>query len=125
MGNYAIKGESYTKPESDTKYASKTDIETTIQQLKNLASAENVYTKTDTDNTFVKKLEAANLYQAKGEYASIEFVNSKFDTLKENVNTNSVNLGDFFILNKNTEVCVGKKNETQMFCFDGKIVNLK
>lgn len=154
MGNYASKGESYTKPESnelfvektvfensikttnnaletrytksetDNKfqikgdYSTKLDFENAVQQIKSLASTDNIYSKSDADNKFLNKIDAANMFK---DYALISFVNDKFANLNNEIKTNRLNIGDYYITNDNSQMCIGK-NDGQTFCFDGKII---
>lgn len=107
MGNFASVGDVYTKRESDDKYQEKG----------------NTYTKSEFDSTFLKKVDAANMYQPIGsEFASISFVNNKFAELEKSIKTDVINLGEYSITNTNSQLCLKRKNETQSFCFDGKIV---
>ena len=182
MGNFASKGESYSKPESDDRFPLKTVFDTTIKtvnagladrytktesddryplttelktglaadfnqmetkrrdlevklnntqnelsatkteiinQIKSLASAENVYTKTDADTTFLKKVDAANMVS---DYATVAFVTNKFAEMEKSVTTGGLNIGGYSLTNTDSQLCLKKNDGTQSFCFDGKIV---
>lgn len=118
----------YTKTESNNLFQPKGDYQLagnylTKADISSFPSIDNVYTKTDSDTTFLKKVDAANMYQPiGGEYASISFVNDKFSGLEKAIKTQSINLGEYSLENKDSQLCLKKKDETQSFCFDGKIV---
>ena len=117
----------YTKTESDLKfqekgnYATLSDVES---KMKLFPSVDNIYTKTDSDSTFLKKIDAANMYQPLGgEYASVSFVNNKFAGLEKSIKTDAINLGEYSLsTNTESQLCLKRKDDTQTFCFDGKII---
>lgn len=113
----------YTKTESDLKFQEKGNY-LTKADISSIPSKENIYTKTDSDATFLKKIDAANMYQPIGnEYASISFVNDKFLGLEKSIKTQAINLGEYSLeTNPESQLCLKRKDGTQTFCFDGKIV---
>jgi hypothetical protein len=105
MGNFATKGDSYTKPESDERYPLKTAIEAAIKAANDGLTARYTkaesdgryptlatynaaiksgndglaarYTKTDSDDMFLKKVDAANIYQPIGG-TSVQYASVSF-----------------------------------------------
>ena len=91
MGNYASKGESYSKRESDDLFQSKGDYATTVDfenKIKSFPTIDNIYTKTESDTSFqpkgnysllgdsYTKSESDTKFQLKGDYATtVDFEN--------------------------------------------------
>jgi len=91
MGNYASKGDSYSKGESDDLFQPKGDYATTVDfenKIKSFPTIDNIYTKTESDTSFqpkgnysllgdsYTKSESDTKFQLKGDYATtVDFEN--------------------------------------------------
>ena len=91
MGNYASKGDSYSKGESDDLFQPKGDYATTVDfenKIKSFPTIDNIYTKTESDTKFqpkgnysllgdsYTKSESDTKFQLKGDYATtVDFEN--------------------------------------------------
>lgn len=82
-GDYALVGDSYTKEESDGKYALKGDVPTDVYTKEEAdnkfqekgdyvesSTLNNYYTKTEIENNYYSKEEASGEFQPKGEYVT-------------------------------------------------------
>jgi hypothetical protein len=124
MGNYASKDDSYKKAESDIRYPlqelvyKKTEADSKFQKTGNYALVNDTYNKqyidtitgADIDSKFYSKFDSDARYITKTDASN-------------NVSTNSLKLGEYYMTNLNSKICIGKNNEPKMYCFDGKIVS--